>query len=1008
MHCCKRFKIVLLFISQLFSVSLFAQYYSGKATDSPGKYRKTFHEHPSIIPASDRTQANAMMAAIVEACKKVYPQPVGVEVGPYGSVWQNYRGNSEFKNGPYTASLTIAFYNLLHTREGGVVPSGEYSSSIIIWINYVKYILDARPVQYGNDYVFRQPLPGIAVNGFPKYNNKLLIIPPGKPLPWRLATKQEYLENFIIGLRNSLPGRSSTPQERQKVTDAEQLLASLSASEKKEIAYLKKIRYSNSDVGYPDFSAYKWSGFQRASDTTAEPLVIIDESFYDKSLPRTSYQVMVIERRNRPASISAAAPTKAEIQAAEDRMTRMNNIVRAKTFLPDIQALMGRVDMDAIAKRQQQQPKDKYVFKKVTPKNISRILDSIYRNYKPNFPVASGTPGGTVSAGVPIDLPGRNNKKLALAARRLNTKEELVSYLNELDDKLSSLLPVSSTTVYADAGKNKAGSYGYWLLNKDRESLLLALKAAKQQPDNNSILNNLGATLGLCGVEYLAVPLYIVCLKKEPGNSTITNNLGQAYLSMGDMQQAQQYLKQAVGATPYHHHANNSLGHIYQSQGNDRAATECYINSLRGSFTLTGYNSLKALHRDSALKLMNYIRHRYKQPDYINFNKHPIPPQCTAANQTVLRKEQHKEYKKVLDAEIIKYERLKNQQKPVAEKSLQEMFVPGQKKRPMLRQFQPFATAMVVSIRHELDTRLKTLEKEIKDIDRSKDSLRLEYEATNAAVDKSFEDRLEKMGEGNPDLGLEEEICTAKETVVNNYLPQFAELNELRFSKTVHVFKNYLNDYLYWIKISSFTPEIYQAEYYDIVLTMYRVLRDLKLTTIDDHCEGRNKASATAKGWEPSEADCPLPIGIEIPFVVGKVSLNCDSWGVDIGEGLVLTIEHKMGVETTVAFGAGESFYTTPKIGSKAFDISPGIDVNAKGQLFITFNGNGISDGGFLWEAEIDIKGLGKPAEIKQNFTWAINKGFNADGVLTNAADKYFQVQETQVNRNVRIYTPQQ
>src|SRR5262249_52365459 len=152
-------------------------------------------------------------------------------------------------------------------------------------INYVKYLLSAREIQYGNDYVFRQPIPGIAVNGFPKYNNMLCIVPPGKPLPWRLATKQEYLENFAIALRNSLPGRSSTPQERQKITDAEQLLASMSPAEKKEIAYLKKVRHSNSTVGYPDFIANKWSGFQQPGDTTAEPLVIIDETFYDKTLP---------------------------------------------------------------------------------------------------------------------------------------------------------------------------------------------------------------------------------------------------------------------------------------------------------------------------------------------------------------------------------------------------------------------------------------------------------------------------------------------------------------------------------------------------------------------------------------------------------------------------------------------------------------------------------------------------------------------------------------------------
>ena len=65
-------------------------------------------------------------------------------------------------------------------------------------------------------------------------------------------------------------------------------------------------------------------------------------------------------------------------------------------------------------------------------------------------------------------------------------------------------------------------------------------------------------------------------------------------------------------------------------------------------------------------------------------------------------------------------------------------------------------------------------------------------------------------------------------------------------------------------------------------------------------------------------------------------------------------------------------------------------------------------DAGFLWEAQIDIKGLGKPAELKQNFTWAINKGFSAEGGLTTIADKIFDIPpDKQINKNVKIYKPQ-
>src|SRR5205814_6257753 len=122
---------------------------------------------------------------------------------------------------------TIPFYELLNVRSGGIEAGGEYGSSIRIWINYVKYILNPTNIQYGNDRVFKEPVAGIPVNGFPKYNNMILLLPPGKGVPWRPATKQEYLENYIEGLNRSIPGRSKSGQDSQNLDFAQQLLASM-------------------------------------------------------------------------------------------------------------------------------------------------------------------------------------------------------------------------------------------------------------------------------------------------------------------------------------------------------------------------------------------------------------------------------------------------------------------------------------------------------------------------------------------------------------------------------------------------------------------------------------------------------------------------------------------------------------------------------------------------------------------------------------------------------------
>lgn len=967
--------------------------------DRSGTYRKTTHNTKRNLSSADNAKTAQMMDAVVDVLKKAYPQPIGAEIGPYGGIWEDYRGNSEFANGPYSVYLTIPFYDLYKSKSGVAEANGEYESSIDIWINSARYILQANPVINGNDRIFRLPWPGIAVNGFPKYNNMILVVPNEKRLPWRPATKQEYLENVIASLKAHLLS-TSLQAERDKVTTAEQMLASMSSSEKKQIAYLKKSKYLYSEYGYD-----KWTGFTDASDTTAEQLVTIDENFYDNTLPRNSYQLMVIERKIAPASRSAARPSERAKKEYNDRHEKLNNIVHLPGFLTDLRSLLGKNGMDIAAHRPAAKSEWKFVAPKINQKEMDRKIDSMFRNYTLNLPsMPSSSPPATGSeTSPPIDVPSRNDKKLTLASRKLETKQDVINYIDELDQKLSSEL--TGTTAYADANSNSTASYGSWLLDNPRRALFFAIKAAKQQPDNDCALNNLGATLGLCGIEYLAVPLYIVCLKKEPGNSTITNNLGQAYLSMGDLQQAQSYLQSAVGTTPYHHHANNSLGRIYEIQGKKQQAITCYENSLRGSFTLTGYNRLKALKRESALKLMDLIRHRYKRPDYINFNKYPIPDQCRSVDVIEKRKAEHKAYQKIIDDQITIYTKRKIQQEPLAQKSLEEVAA-GKRKNAIIRKFQPFATAVLVSVRHDFEDRLQNLEKELREIDREKARLQFEYEAAMKQMEDSFEPRLDKVGEGNPDLALDEEMCEAKNGIANHYLPLMADCNDKRFTKIIHAYKDYLNDYLYWIKLASFTDEIYQLEYDELILMMLRVLQKVQLTTINDYCASKDEFNSKNPGISLNKPPCPLPNGLEIPLIVAKIKFDCDSWGVEGGEAIVGNIEHKIGGETTIALGIGGSFYSTPKIGG---NLSPGVDAGAKEQFFITFDGSSVSDWGLLWEAEISANGFGKSYSVKQNFTWGVIKGFNVKGELTDEADKRWGVKEDkQVNKHVGIYNPKQ
>ena len=217
-HFWKAVGLLILVFGSLIQYSFAQSYYVGRTPDAPGSYRRTAHSL-SGIPNADKPMATKMLDATVDVVKYVYPSPIGAEIGPYGGVFQNFQGVSEFKNGPYVTHMTIPFFELLKTRTGAIVPGGEYSSSIEIWMNSVHFILQGNQVDYGNRLVYRTPYPGIPVSGFPKYNNMILVLPPGKPLPWRPATKKEYLENFIAGLKANLPeGHHLSPKNNSYLT----------------------------------------------------------------------------------------------------------------------------------------------------------------------------------------------------------------------------------------------------------------------------------------------------------------------------------------------------------------------------------------------------------------------------------------------------------------------------------------------------------------------------------------------------------------------------------------------------------------------------------------------------------------------------------------------------------------------------------------------------------------------------------------------------------------------
>ena len=216
------------------------------------------------------------------------------------------------------------------------------------------------------------------------------------------------------------------------------------------------------------------------------------------------------------------------------------------------------------------------------------------------------------------------------------SKEELKKFLADIKNKLAPVVQSGyGTKPLNTSGKTATALSGEAILafyaGKPEYALLLGMESVSADPENENALNNYAGILNLCGFPYKAVPILDFIKQQEPDNSTVNNNLGQAYFLMGDVQKAADYLKQAVASTPYHPNANMSLAYISYINGDRSAAITYCENCLRGGFIAHAWNMLQALKPDA--KLMDYIRHRYKQPETFNEHKYPLLPQCRTVDE---------------------------------------------------------------------------------------------------------------------------------------------------------------------------------------------------------------------------------------------------------------------------------------------------------------------------------------------------------------------------------------
>ena len=616
-----------------------------------------------------------------------------------------------------------------------------------------------------------------------------------------------------------------------------------------------------------------------------------------------------------------------------------------------------------------------------------------------------------------IKIPDRNAKALASIPSKPMAKKELSGFIADMKKKIMTAIGSSMGTTalqVSDIGSDALsnGSVMCWYSGNTERALELALDAAEKDPDNLNALDNLSGILNMCGFPYKAVPILDYVSQQDPGNSTVNNNLGQAYIQMGDAQKAEMYLKKAIADYQYHPHANFTLACIEYANGNKGAAQGYCENCLRGAYIGNAWTMLKAINPKA--KLMELIRHRFKQPDFFNPHKYPLLEQCRKPEDAQKMLEQYTQYKNMLLAVKDKYQRLlKGEQDDIKKNLAAEVMKKASQQQNPFRPFGAFAVVVVGDIDESHGDDLMRLIKYDSGYTEQMKTSKDDYNKAQQQVMDRFKNRLDKVGEGNPDPTLDKEICDAENEVAAHYLVDFANLNEERQQKWITLTKDYYNDYSYWCYIASLDDHQYHQYFYQLVIEYLNMLYKLSNSEFLS-CKGHytyTKDKSEELGFK--EGKCPFEAKIDVEIeneetgkkeTPAKFEIDCEKFSGEFDLGIAsFHIKTTHGGATTIAFTAGLS----KKIGK----ILP-VSVSGEMGVSLTFGGGQPADIGIAWDYGMKLPG-GIGGKNTAGWSVSLNSGveFHGKGKIVDytsdwASKNIFGLDPPaqQQNKNINLY----
>lgn len=589
-----------------------------------------------------------------------------------------------------------------------------------------------------------------------------------------------------------------------------------------------------------------------------------------------------------------------------------------------------------------------------------------------------------------ITFGSKNLAAIAAMKDRALSTSELKLYLTDL--KTTAAKKISPAVVQAvekqvgeikDANKIGALSVAAWYNSSPEQALLLAINACAGSSSNPLLLNNLAAILNLGGAESKAVPLLKTIIHDAPTSATILNNLGQSYALLGMFDSSIHYLKACLQLSPHHPEANNTMGQIESVKANIPAATEYFRTSLKGAFNEGAAKALKE--HDNAADFSKLIKPRVKFPSYFFEHKYHLPPQCTDVITADSIQLLYDKFESFINNTIDKYSPLivVDGNKIVEEgQQMYREFKSGNLKESTSRgrPYSVLAGIMTSQLALNFDKDMAALF--TYKLNRAKDVQRLKEEL----------DEKEQTAEG----------CEYINSLRNRYLKAAAAIWTEVQQKHLRLAKEMFANYSYWSYLEPDDIRIAKSNYYSSVCAYLEALNQMAHTEIESNscAGGRYIDKVDVEGDNAIKIQCPFDINI--PLVVGKISLNCEHFSFKAGEGLVFKYnkEFESG-QSTLSLGAGVDI----SVGGELLGISAKAGGEASESFYITFDGNNnFTDAGLSFdinastsaEAEGGIDGVATASHeltsvsIEAGYKIGINSGITINEGAINPGPLFF------------------